>query len=136
MHDDQCQDKDYEVSAFDLRLSLVSISYTQKKRTRVTSNYHKNLQTVFLSYFALLYLEAKIITIKKKKKVTQYWLITQNTVNICYSSSITVPFEVDEEIWFLSSWKAHSFYILNDHVSKITKKNLLWKFWKNVYYFS
>lgn len=106
---------------------LVSIIYAQRKRARVPSNFHESLQTVFLNYSALVYLEAKIISLqkKKKKKVTQYWLITQNTVNICYSRSITEPFEVYEEIWFLSSWKAHSFYILNDHVSKITKKNLL-----------
>lgn len=61
------------------------------------SNFHKGLQTVFLNYSVLLYLEAKIFPLPKKK-VTKYWLITQNTVNICYPSSITVPFEVYEEI--------------------------------------
>lgn len=59
------------------------------------------LITVFYSTLKLKY-----FLFKKKK-----WLITPNTVNICYLSSITVLFEAYKEIWFLSSWKAQSFYI-------------------------
>lgn len=83
----------------------------------------------------LLYPTLKLKYFLLKKNVTRYWLITQNTVNICYLGSITVLFEVYEEIWFLSSWKAHSFYILNDHVPKNCQEKII-QFWKNVYYFS